>query len=215
MINSTKEPPNKEMSIRSSRVKLKSIATKVFADPIASVLAKVGLTPNVITCLGLLGSIGAGASVGYGHLVIGGILVLFFGAFDMLDGALARKTGTVSKFGAFLDSSFDRLSEAAVLGGLLTYELQQGNTLEAVLVFTFMAASFMVSYLRARAEALNINNEVGILTRPERIVILAVGLLSGWLLIFLCILVGLTAFTAVQRFTLVASTLGRAKDRPN
>ncbi len=215
MTNSIKGPPHDEISMRSSRTKLKNIATIVFADPIASVFAKVGLTPNVITCIGLLGSAGAGAVIGYGHLVIGGILVLFFGAFDMLDGALARKTGAVSKFGAFLDSTFDRLSEIAVLGGLLTYELHQRNTLESLLVFLFLAASLMVSYLRARGEALNINNEVGILTRPERVVILAVGLLSGWLLVFLYILVALTAITATQRFILVANTLNKTKDRPN
>lgn len=211
MINSTKEPQHDEISMRSSRIKLKIIATKVFADPIASVLAKVGLTPNLITCIGLFGSAVAGAVIGYGHLVIGGILVLFFGAFDMLDGTLARKTGAVSKFGAFLDSSFDRLSEAAVLGGVLAYEIQQGNTPESLLVFVFLTASFMVSYLRARAEALGINNEVGILTRPERVVILAVGLFTGWLFAFLCVLVGLTAITAIQRFILVANTLNKIR----
>lgn len=212
MTNSIKEPATRDMSVRSSRAKLKTIATKLFADPIATVLAKVGLTPNLITCMGLLGSIGAGAVIAYGHLVIGGILVLIFGAFDMLDGTLARKTGAATKFGAFLDSVFDRLSEAAVLGGLLAYELSKGDSVEALLVLVFLTASFMVSYLRARAEGLDINNEVGILTRPERVAILAVGLMSGFLLAFLCILVALTAITAAQRFILVADTLGKAKN---
>ena len=213
MTNSIKEPAREEVSIRSSRARLKVIATKLFADPIATVLAKLGLTPNIITVIGLMGSIGAGAVIAYEHLVIGGILVLFFGAFDMLDGTLARKTGAVSKFGAFLDSSFDRMSEAAVLGGLLFYELGKGDTLEAMLVLIFLTSSFMVSYLRARAEVMGIDNEVGILTRPERVVILAVGLMSGFLLAFLCILVALTAITTAQRFILVANTLGKSKNR--
>jgi CDP-diacylglycerol--glycerol-3-phosphate 3-phosphatidyltransferase len=156
-----------------------------------------------------------------GHLVAGGVVMIFAGLFDMLDGALAKITERVSDFGAFLDSVVDRYSEAVVLLGLLLYYYSQppGNgdsinsywlpfdakVVNIVLIYAILFGSMMISYARARAGALKIRNEVGILARPERIVLLAVGLLFRTALLepVLWILAIGTQITAVQRIVYV------------
>jgi len=138
------------------------------------------------------------------HLVAGGIMVIFAGLFDMLDGALAKITNRVSDFGAFLDSVVDRYSEALVLFGLLLYYYYRPNSqglVEIILIYVILVGSMMISYARARAGALRIKNEVGIMARPERIVILAVGLLFATVLLVpaLWVLAIGTQITAIHR----------------
>ena len=136
----------------------------------------------------------------FGYLRIGGFLLIFAALFDTLDGALARATGQVSEFGAFLDSSLDRYSEGVTLAGLAFYYAELGDsTVEIMLLFTTLLGSLMVSYTRARAEAVGIECKVGIMQRPERIIVLVIGLLTGWITIALWILAILTNFTALQR----------------
>ncbi len=146
-------------------------------QPVASLLAKTPLTPNAITWLGFCVTIGAAALVVTEHLLAAGIVVLVAGFFDMLDGALARVTNRVTRFGAILDSTLDRLSEAILLLALLAVFAGNGQVAESILVGAALLGSLMVSYLRARMEGLGIECKAGLFTRPERVIILALGLL--------------------------------------
>ena len=168
-------------------------------DPMVRVLVAAGITPNMLTVAGFLGNVAAAWSVASGELVLGGVLVLVFSAMDLLDGAVARATGKASPFGAMFDSVLDRLSEAAVLGGILLYELQLENHEEAVLAFGAVVGSLMVSYVRARAEGLGTTMTSGLFTRPERVVVTAVALLFGWLRPALWLLAVVTLVTTAQR----------------
>src|SRR5262245_58862363 len=153
------------------------------------------------------------------HKVAGGIMLIFAGLFDMLDGALARITNRMSTFGAFLDSVVDRYSEAVVLLGLLLYYYLHGspNTItEVVLIYVILVGSMMISYTRARAGSLHIHNEVGIMARPERIILLAIGLIFQTVLLLpvLWILAIGTQITAVQRVIYVWQvTTGRRENK--
>jgi len=169
-------------------------------DPIVGVLVAVGVTANMLTVVGFLGNVAAAYLVATGELVTGGVLVLVFSAMDMLDGAVARATGKASPFGAMFDSVLDRLSEAAVLGGILIYQLDLENHEEAVLAFWAVVGSLMVSYVRARAEGLGIMTmRSGLFTRPERVVVTGVALLFGWLRPALWLLAVVTLLTMAQR----------------
>jgi CDP-diacylglycerol--glycerol-3-phosphate 3-phosphatidyltransferase len=172
---------------------------------VVRVLSKTGLAPNTLTLLGFLWSLAAAVVIAKEYLFIGGLLVLFSGAFDLFDGALARTKGQSTKFGAFLDSTLDRLSEAALLFGLLVLYVAQSSTLEIWLIFITLIGSASVSYARARAEGLGMKCEVGIFTRPERIIVLALGLLAGahGIVIALWMMAILTLVTLVQRIIYV------------
>jgi CDP-diacylglycerol--glycerol-3-phosphate 3-phosphatidyltransferase len=172
--------------------------------PVARLLARLGLTPNLVTLIGLAIA-GAGAYlIATGHWWGGGLIVLFAGAFDMFDGALARATGKESDFGALLDSTIDRVSEAVVLLGLLAFYLSSNDDLGSILVYVALVGSIMVSYMRARSEGLGIDCKVGVMTRPERVVAIGTALIVGhWLPITMLVVLGvigaLTTVTAVHR----------------
>jgi CDP-diacylglycerol--glycerol-3-phosphate 3-phosphatidyltransferase len=169
-------------------------------DPIVTILSKSGVTPNVLTFVNLALNIVAAYVIATGHLLLGGVLVLVAGLFDLLDGALARFTKQTTKFGAVLDSTVDRISEAAILCGLLIwYVPQEGTTLEIVLVLAVLIGSFLVSYIRARAEGLGWQCQVGLFTRAERVIVLAIGLLINQVFVALCILAVFVFVTVVQR----------------
>lgn len=182
--------------------RLKGFAQRLLA-PVAAMLGKTPLTPNTLTVAGFVLNTGVAAILATGNELVGGLLVLFAGLFDMLDGALARTTGKSSTFGAFLDSTLDRYSEAVLLFGLLVVATQRQNTQEILLVFAVMVGSVMVSYVRARAEGLGLRCEVGLLARPERVILLALGLIVGQLLPVLWILAIFTNITTVQRILYV------------
>ncbi|MCL5264259.1 MAG: CDP-alcohol phosphatidyltransferase family protein [Chloroflexi bacterium] len=169
------------------------------AERIAGLLASTGITPNWLTTIGFVLNIAVGVVLALGYIRIGGVLVLVFGTFDMLDGALARISGKASTFGAFLDSTLDRYSEAVVLFGLLFWYGQQGNLTVVLLAYATIVGSVMVSYTRARAEGLGLQCEVGLLARPERIALLGIGLILDQALIVLAILALFTNVTALQR----------------
>jgi len=182
----------------------------------AKLLVKTGLTPNVLTVLGLLLALGVAWILSTGHFFLGGFLVLVSGAFDLLDGALARTSGRSTRFGALLDSTFDRFSEAAVFLGLLAYYANQGSHQELVLVGAGLVGSMMTSYVRARAEGLGLTCEVGIFTRPERVIVLAIGLIFNQMLVVLWIIAVLSNLIAWQRlFYVWRQTGGREKGGNN
>ena len=168
-------------------------------DPLVGILSKSGITPNALTLINLALNIGAAYVIATGHFIIGGVLVLVSGLFDLLDGALARFTKQTTKFGAILDSTVDRVSEAVILCGLLIWYIPQGASLEIVLIFAVLIGSFLVSYIRARAEGLGWQCQVGLFTRAERVIVLAIGLLINQIFIALCILVVFVFITVVQR----------------
>jgi CDP-diacylglycerol--glycerol-3-phosphate 3-phosphatidyltransferase len=166
---------------------------------VAGVLDALGLTPNALTVIGLVLNLAVAGVLATGHLRIGGALVLVASLFDGLDGALARHTGKVSKFGAFFDSTLDRYAEAALFTGLVWHFSTIGARQETVLAVVALFGSLAVSYTRARAEGLGLTCSVGILTRAERIVLLTVGLAAGLPLLTLWVLAILTHITAIQR----------------
>ena len=169
------------------------------AEPLAMGLAKLGVTPNILTVVGFGLNLIVAAILALGHVQIGGVLLLIVSAFDMLDGTLARSTNQVTKFGAFLDSTLDRYSEGAIYAGLLVALSNRSDTLGIVLVVIALIGSLMVSYTRARAEGVGISCEVGLLARPERIIVLGVGLLLDQPVLALAIVAALANFTAAQR----------------
>ena len=183
-----------------------------FTTPAAKILSKTGVTPNMLTVMGFLVSIAAAVLIAKEYFLAGGLVVLFAGAFDLLDGPVARVTGKTSKFGGFLDSTLDRLSEAAVLAGVLAYyTFFEKGTWEPLLAYGCFVGSVMVSYLRARAEGLGIKCEVGIFTRVERVIVMSIGLMVGqwWHLaipIMLGIITALAFFTVIQRLIHVQRT---------
>jgi|GraSoiStandDraft_16_1057320.scaffolds.fasta_scaffold577463_2 CDP-diacylglycerol--glycerol-3-phosphate 3-phosphatidyltransferase len=189
-----------------------------WANPLASGLAATGIRANTLTILGLLLNILAAMMLASGEFAYGGLVFLVFNAFDFLDGAVARLTGTASDFGAFLDSVVDRYSEAVVFAGLAWWYTAADNPLGALVTYAALVGSLMVSYTRARAEGLGYAAEVGLMPRPERIVLLGLGLIISGLLdaprLFFFILLALavlTNLTALQRIRYVqrASRTGR------
>ncbi len=155
---------------------------RLIAVPVALLLGKVGLTPNAITIVGFLGTCIAAAAAAAQAWVLAGFLVIAFGIFDLFDGALARATNQTSKFGAFLDSTLDRTGENLVYAGVAVGCAAAGFTLGVALAALAMATASVVTYARARAEAVGLHGEVGIAPRPERLVVLALGLvITGFL----------------------------------
>jgi CDP-diacylglycerol---glycerol-3-phosphate 3-phosphatidyltransferase len=184
-----------------------------WAERAVGVFRDSPITPNMLTLFGLVIT-GVGALlVAMGQLLVGGVVLAFAGMFDIFDGALARAAGKVYRYGAFLDSTVDRYSEGVVYLGILIYFLDQHDGLRPIIVLIALAGSFLVSYVRARAQSLGFTCDVGILARPERVVIIVAGLLlealglkiAGWtpLTVALLILAVGTNFTAVQRVWVV------------
>lgn len=167
---------------------------------LVSKLRDTGITPNALTYTGFILTALSAIVIATGAFIWGGILLIVAALFDMLDGTLARETNQSSTFGAFLDSTLDRYSESVTFLALAYYyAVQPGGRLELVLIFLLLVGSLMVSYTRARAEALNVECKVGILQRPERVVLVVAGLITGWILPVLWILAIFTNVTVVQR----------------
>jgi phosphatidylglycerophosphate synthase len=186
----------------------RTLAQRVNSPP-AKLLAKIGISPNVVTTSGLLLAFGVAWVLATGHFFLGGFLVLLTGAFDMLDGAVARISARSTRFGALLDSTFDRFSEAALFLGLLAYYADKGSYQEILLVGAALVGSVMTSYVRARAEGLGQECEVGLFTRPERVILLAIGLIFNQMLVILWIIAVLSNLIALQRLFYVRQQLGR------
>ena len=182
-------------------------------DPVVAVLVRLGLTPNQLTLLGFAGNLGAAVLAARGEFLAAGLVMLVASALDLLDGALARATGRASPFGAVFDATLDRLSEAAVLGGLTFYFVERGKTEETVLAFAAFAGSVAVSYVRAQAKANGLELRDGLFTRAERVLVLSGGLIINQARIALWVLAVLANATAVQRLYVAWQRMGR--QRPN
>ncbi len=174
-----------------------------FAEPVVRLLARTPITPNALTWSGFLVSVGAAVLIATGHLLAAGFVVLVAGLFDILDGALARRTNRTTRFGAVLDSTLDRAAEAALLIGILVMYAGEQSTSGVLVAGVAWLGSLLVSYIRARAEALGLECQVGVFTRPERVVVLALGLLLSYfdsaLFIALVVIAVLSLVTAGQR----------------
>lgn len=184
----------------------KTIAYR-FTEPVARLVARTAITPTAITWLGFLLAVGAATLIITGHLFAAGLVVLIAGFFDMLDGALARYTNRATRFGAILDSTLDRLAEAVVLLGILVLYAKDQLLAQTLLVGVTLFGSFLVSYIRARAEAIGLKCQVGLFTRPERVIVLALGLLLNQiayvLVAALAIIAVFSFITAGQRLLYV------------
>lgn len=186
-----------------TKADIQNSARKVF-DPIVGMLASLGVPPILVSLGGLALSLYGAVLVSDGALALGGIYLLLSGLCDVLDGDLARRRGVASRFGAFIDSTLDRVTEFAYLGGIILYIVTRSGGFReyhVVVVMIALAGSVLTSYARARAEGLGIECKVGILERPERIVLLAVGLFLGFrvLMLVMTVVAAASTFTFLQR----------------
>jgi CDP-diacylglycerol--glycerol-3-phosphate 3-phosphatidyltransferase len=168
-------------------------------DPIGAFLNRIGLMPNTMTILGLVGNTVGAILLAMGNMTYGGLMILAMGPVDALDGTMARLRGEPSEFGAFVDSVTDRYSELVIFGGLLFYFSQQGDWLGALVTYIAAGGSVLVSYVRARASSLGYDTKVGILTRMERYLVLAPTLVLNYPMVGLWIIAVLANVTALQR----------------
>lgn len=161
-------------------------------NPFVRLLIRMGVTPNIVTTIGMLGNMAAaavliaagvkaqnGGGADFGLVTLSGALIIGFSLFDMLDGQVARLGGMASTFGAMYDSVLDRYCELFTLGGLAFYLIGCGDMTGAVITFLALVSSIMVSYVRARAEGLDIECKIGFMQRPERVVVTSVAALAA------------------------------------
>jgi phosphatidylglycerophosphate synthase len=168
-------------------------------DAIGGFFNRLGLHPNTMTLLGLIGTVGGAVLLGFGQMRLGGVLVLLMGPVDALDGTMARLRGEPTRFGAFVDSVTDRWAELLIIGGVLVHYTLAGDLWGILLSYTAAVGSVMVSYVKARAEALGFDCNVGLLTRMERYLVLAPTLLLNLPLLGMGLIAVLGNFTALQR----------------
>jgi len=187
-------------------------------EPVASLFVRLRVSPNALTTLGTLCSIAGGIAFAFGRIHLGGWIIGLCAIFDVLDGVVARRTGQSTVFGAFYDSTLDRVADGAVLGGILYFfatDPAHKNAAFVVLSLLGIIGTFLTSYTRARADGLGIDAKVGVMQRPERVVLLSVpqaffGLaLNGFVLMAVVCILTVTAWvTAVQRILFVRRATG-------
>lgn len=169
------------------------------AGPIARLLVLLKVTPNQVSVAGGLFNVAAAAFIINGNFLTAGILYLLAGGIDLLDGLVARLSDQETMFGAFLDSTLDRVSEGVVFAAIVYHLATGGDAIASSFVVLALLGSLLVSYMRAKAEALGIECKVGIMTRLERVLLVSGGLLFGFLPLAIYLLVVLTTFTVGQR----------------
>jgi CDP-diacylglycerol---glycerol-3-phosphate 3-phosphatidyltransferase len=172
---------------------------KGILDPVGRFFNRIGLMPNTMTILGLIGNTVGAYFLSQGQMTIGGLFILAMGPVDALDGTMARLRGEAGNFGAFVDSVTDRYSELVIFGGLMFYYLQQGEWLSVILVYAAAAGSVLVSYVRARGQSLGFDTKIGILTRMERYLVLAPALVLNYPIVGIWLIAILANLTALQR----------------
>ncbi len=180
------------------------LMSKGIIYPIAGFFTRIGLSPNMLTLIGLIGNAVGAYFLARGMITVGGLIILVMAPLDALDGAMARiigekRTDSPGLYGAFLDSVSDRYAELFLFGGLLIYYSRLGDWLPVLLAYLAAAGSVLVSYTRARGQSLGIDTKVGFLTRLERYLILVPCLIFNIPLIGLWILAVFTNLTALQR----------------
>ena len=159
------------------RNKLKLYFNELLYSSIIPLLAKSKISPNTLTIIGFIFSLITMVLISQGYLLISGILIIFSSIFDLLDGALARYSNNTTNFGKFFDAVIDRLSEIAIYVGLFIYFINDSNSL--LIIFLSAISNQMVSYIKTKYESIGIEGDVGIFTRPERIVTLSLALIIG------------------------------------
>ena len=189
----------------------------VLIEPAAQYCVRRGINPNVITTIGTVCTIAAAVSYAFGHISIGGWILGLTALFDVLDGIVARRTGRETKFGAFYDSSLDRVSDGMILGGLTVFyatDTPHHSVQMVIICVLAIIGTFLTSYTRARAEPLGIDAKVGMIQRVERVVLLSApqalfGLaFNGWVLASIVTLLAVTSWiTAIQRIAYVHKVL--------
>jgi CDP-diacylglycerol--glycerol-3-phosphate 3-phosphatidyltransferase len=185
----------------------------VALTPLARGLLRLRVRPNQVSVLGLLLNLATAGLVVTDHLVLAGVVYLAAGTLDLLDGVLARLAKSASVFGAFLDSTLDRISEGVVFSAIAYRFALEGSAVDASLVVLALLGSMLVSYTRARAEGLGVACKVGVLTRPERVVLVAFGLLTGLLAQVIYVIIVLTGVTVGQRVVHTARQLNSKRYR--
>ena len=195
------------------------------ALPIARVLAALGVTADMVTVVGFIGNVYVAILIAQGRLVLAGIVMVAAGTCDALDGAVARASRKTDRSGALLDSVIDRYSESVVFLGLIVFFFTTGHLFALTCTFMAIVGAMLVSYIRARAEGLNVECRVGLMQRGERVVLLALGLMlspwnkNGWyspllgdtpfLVLVLGALAVLTNVTAIHRLIFSYAELNR------
>ena len=203
--------------LQTTRYAVRGAVSRWFEEPVTRGLIKLGVSANVATLVGVGLASGGAVVAGFGEFWIAGILILAGAAFDMLDGGIARRSGTVGPQGALMDSVLDRVSETAVFVGLVVYYTRPAHIDQTAVILALVATagSLMVSYVRARAEGLGFKGTKGFLTRPERVVIMVVLLIAGQPLWALWILGVGTPLSAAQRFIAAYREAGRPRSDPS
>jgi CDP-diacylglycerol--glycerol-3-phosphate 3-phosphatidyltransferase len=194
-----------------------------FSAAVRDRLIESRLTPNAISMVGLVGNLAAAALVWQEYFFLGGVAFIIGSVMDTLDGRYARISGKGTLFGAFLDSTLDRVEEGLVLTAIAAYFAERGEEFAAAMCVVVVLGSLMVSYTRARAEALGVECKVGLATRPVRVVILSIGLVFAkgagifdveLLAPAIYVMAGLTALTVVQRVWHVRNALKAIEAQP-
>ncbi|HEY61751.1 MAG TPA: CDP-alcohol phosphatidyltransferase family protein [Anaerolineae bacterium] len=184
---------------KSTLTSMLRIRFKNILDPIGAFLNRLGIKPNTLTILGLVGNTFGAFFLAKGQIVLGGLMILAMGPIDALDGTMARLRGEPSKFGAFVDSVTDRYSELVIYFGLLVYFIQLGNWMNISVVYLAAAGSVLVSYTRARAESLGYDVKIGLLTRLERYFVLMPTLILNIPMVGAWLIAIFANITAIQR----------------
>jgi len=186
--------------------------TNWFMIPFTRLLARAGISPNVLTLIGFLLNVIVAWLLAIGQQRLGGVVFIFAGLCDSLDGTLAREMATTSRFGAFFDSVLDRFSEGIVFFGLLLSAFKRGDLVDLILIYAAVIGSVIVSYTRARAEGIGVECRTGLFTRFERFFILMIALLLGQVRLALWVLAVFANFTALQRIYHVWQATRKGKD---
>jgi CDP-diacylglycerol---glycerol-3-phosphate 3-phosphatidyltransferase len=202
------------------RDKIRAPITKFIEIPIAKLFNNIGVTPTQITIISLLISISGGVFVIYDNLLLGGLLFLFGSSLDLLDGTLSRLTNNSTQTGALLDSVFDRLGEAFMMLSLIILSLsnleevltptnitQSSDSILIVLTVVALISSQTVSYVRARGESLNVDMKPGLITRPERVLLISLGLVTNYITLAVAIVALFSIVTLIQRLVNIIKAL--------
>lgn len=190
--------PNQVQGMETVREYLRALLDRA-AKPLACALLWCRITPNQVSLTGIALTVVTAALIVDGQLLLAGVMYLLAASLDLLDGVLARMAKMATRFGAFLDSTADRISEGVVFAAIAYHFARHGQSVDAALAVLALLGSVLVSYTRARAEGLGLQCKVGIMTRAERVVLIAFGLMFGLLPEAIYLLVALTALSAGQR----------------
>lgn len=175
------------------------VVFKGVLDPAGAFFNKLGIYPNTMTIIGLVGNVIGAALIALGYMTIGGIIIMVMGLVDTLDGTMARLRGMPSEFGAFVDSVTDRYSELIIYAGLLYFFVQRADWVSVLGIYIAASGSVLVSYVRARAASVGMDTKVGFLSRFERYLVLAPALIFKIPMVGIWIIAVFANITAIQR----------------